>query len=115
MGDHEALLTRLYEAFNRKDIEAVVAYLHPEIDWPNLFGEERLHGRDALRTMWREQFSRINPEATPISFTEQPDGGLKVEIAYVVRTLDGKLFTEELATNIYRFRDGLVLSMDWGD
>ena len=40
---------------------------------------------------------------------------MKVESAYVGRTLDGKLFTEELATNIYHFRDGLVLSMDWGD
>ena len=56
MGDREALLTGLYEAFNRKDIEAVVGALHPDVSWPNLFGEGRLHGQEALRAMWREQF-----------------------------------------------------------
>lgn len=113
MGDTEALLTRLYEAFNRKDIEAVVAYLHPDVSWPNLFGEGRLQGRDAMRRMWREQFTAINPEATPITYTTLPDGRVRVEIAYVVRTLDGRLFTEEIATNTYRLEDGLIIAMEW--
>ena len=113
MGDTEALLTRLYEAFNRKDIEAVVAFLHPDVSWPNLFGEGRLQGRDAMRLMWRDQFSAIDPEATPVAFTPLPDGRLKVDIAYVVRTMDGKLFTEEMATNTYRFEDGLIIGMEW--
>jgi ketosteroid isomerase-like protein len=113
MGDTEALLTRLYEAFNRKDIEAVIAYLHPDVSWPNLFGEGRLQGRDAMRRMWRDQFAAINPEATPIAYTTLPDGRVRVEIAYVVRTLDGRLFTEEVATNTYRFKDDQIIGMEW--
>lgn len=113
MGEHEALLTRLYEAFNRKDIEAVVGSLHPEVSWPNLFAEGRLQGREAMRVMWREQFSTINPEATPIAFTTLPDGRVRVEITYVVRTMDGKVFTEEKAVNTYAFRDGQVIGMEW--
>lgn len=114
MGDHKALLTSLYEAFNRKDIEAVVASMHPDVSWPDLFGEGRRSGRDALRAMWRDQFSKIDPEATPISITTLQDGRVEVTLAYVVRTLDGKLFTEEVTTNTYRFRDDLVISMEWG-
>lgn len=113
MGDTEALLNRLYEAFNRKDIEAVISALHPDVTWPDLFGEGRLRGHEAMRTMWRDQFATINPEATPISFTREPDGAVKVLISYVVRTLDGKVFTEEIATNTFRFRDGLIAEMDW--
>lgn len=113
MGDTEALLNRLYEAFNRKDIEAVVSTLHPDVSWPSLFGEGRMQGHEALRRMWREQFSKIDPEATPIRFTRRPDGGVKVLISYVVRTRDGKVFTEEIATNTYRFKDGLIIGMDW--
>jgi ketosteroid isomerase-like protein len=113
MGETEALLTRLYEAFNRKDIEAVVGSLHPEIDWPNVFGEGRVRGLPALRQMWADWFSKIDPEATPISFTVRPDGRVTVLVNYVVRTLDGKIFTDELASNTYRFKDGLIIGMDW--
>lgn len=113
MGDSEALLTRLYEAFNRKDIEAVIEALHPEVTWRNLLGADRLHGREAMRLMWREQFKIFDPEATPISFTSLPDGRMEVRIAYVVRNLDGRLFTEEIATNTYSFKDGLIVDMEW--
>jgi hypothetical protein len=113
MGDTEALLTRLYEAFNRKDIEAVISALHPDVSWPNLFGEGRLQGHEAMRRMWLEQFAKIDPEATPIRFLPQADGSLTVLISYVVRTLDGKVFTEEISTNTYRFKDGKVIGMDW--
>jgi len=113
MGKHDARLTRLYEAFNRKDIEAVVASLHPDVSWPNLFGEGRLRGRQAMRDMWRDQFATINPEATPLEFTTLPDGRVAVRISYVVRTLDGRLFTEEAATNTYTFADDLIIGMEW--
>lgn len=113
MGDREALLNGLYEAFNRKDIEAVIAALHPDVTWPNLFAGGQLRGHEAMRAMWRDQFSKINPEATPISITELPDDRWQVKIAYVVRTVDGKLFTEEVTTNTYRFEDGKIIDMTW--
>ena len=31
----EALLRRAYDAFNARDIEAAIALMHPEVDWPN--------------------------------------------------------------------------------
>jgi len=113
MGDHKALLARLYEAFNRKDIDAVVGFMHPDVAWPNLFGGKPLKGREALRTMWRDQFSRIDPEGAPISMTTLPDGRVAVKVAYVVRTLDGRLFTEEVVTNTYSFKDDQIVGMEW--
>lgn len=113
MGNHKALLTRLYEAFNRKDIDAVVGFMHPDVSWPNLFGDDRLHGRDALRDMWRDQFAKIDPEGAPISMSTLPDGRVAVKVAYVVRTLDGRLFTEEVVINTYRFREDLIVDMEW--
>jgi hypothetical protein len=31
----ERLLRAAYEAFNARDIEAALALVHPEVDWPN--------------------------------------------------------------------------------
>lgn len=114
MGDHKALLTRLYEAFNRKDVEAVVAALHPDVDWPNLLDGGRIHGRDAVRAYWRRQFAIISPEATPISYQSLPDGQMIVTIHYVVRAVEGGLWTDETTANVYSFKDGMILKMDWG-
>lgn len=114
MGEREALLTQLYEAFNRRDIEAVVGAMHPDVDWPNLFGDGRRRGREAVRAMWRDQFAQIDPEATPIGFTANPDGSVTVKINYVVRNREGRIFTDEIATNTYWFKDGKVVRMEWG-
>jgi hypothetical protein len=115
MGDHEALLTRLYEAFNRKDVEAVVAALHPDVDWPNLLDGGYIHGREAVRDYWKRQFAIVSPEATPLEFRPLPDGRLAVKIHYVVRAGEsGGLWTDEVSSNIYSFQDGLILRMDWG-
>lgn len=114
MGDHEALLTGLYEAFNRKDVEAVVAALHPAVDWPNYLDGGRINGREAVRAYWERQFALVSPEATPLSFETLPDGRMVVTIHYVVRSVEGGLWTDETTSNIYSFKDELISRMEWG-
>ncbi|MDP1630005.1 MAG: nuclear transport factor 2 family protein [Caulobacter sp.] len=113
MGNLEALLTRLYEAYNRKDVDAVVAGMHPEIDWPSLFSEGRVVGREAVRALLTRQFQTMDPEITPVAMTRDAQGRVRVRVNYVVRDLKGKLFTEEDNTNVFSFRDGLIVGMDW--
>lgn len=112
LGAPDTLLIDLFDAFNAKDIEAAGALLHPDVDWPDLFGEERLRGREAVREMWAQQFERFNPEISLLEMTALPDGRRQAKVSYVVRTLDGKLFTEEPATHLFAFRDGLISWMN---
>jgi hypothetical protein len=35
MNETEALLDRLYDAFNNQDLDTLLASMHPEVDWPN--------------------------------------------------------------------------------
>ncbi len=43
------------EAFNRRDVDAVIAVLHPEIEWdPGLPGTSPYRGREGAREMLRE-------------------------------------------------------------
>jgi hypothetical protein len=46
MTDRDLLLT-IYAAFNRRDIDAVLTALHPEVDWPNGMEGGRVYGREA--------------------------------------------------------------------
>ena len=58
----EALLRRTYAAFNARDVDAVPATLHDDVDWPNVIDGVRVHGHDEVRAYWARQFATIDPE-----------------------------------------------------
>lgn len=109
----DALIIELFDAFNARNLEAARALIHPEADWPDVFSEGRLQGRDQVLSMWSEQFRQFSPECFLIEMTALPDGRRRVRTNHVVRNLDGKVFTDEQATMTYEFRDGLIARIDW--
>jgi len=112
-GASDALIVALFDAFNARDLDAARALIHPEADWPDVFSEGRLHGRDQILAMWSEQFRQFSPECFLIEMTALPDGRRRVRTNHVVRNLEGKIFTDEQATMTYKFRDGLIARIDW--
>ena len=111
----DALIIELFDAFNDRNVEAAAALLHPDVDWPDLFGQDRLQGRDQVVAMWSEQFGKFDPEISLLAITALRDGRRRVRVNYVVRTLAGRIFTDEEATITYKFRDGRIARMDWND
>jgi hypothetical protein len=111
-AEHEPLLRDLYVAFNARDVDAVLAHMHPDVDWPNAFEGGRVHGREAVREYWTRQFEQIDPRVEPERFTVTDDGRVAVEVHQVVRDLDGAIVAEGRVTHIYSIRDGLVERMD---
>lgn len=112
--DREATLRETYGAFNRRDIDAVLEVLHPEVDWPNAWEGGRVVGRDAVRHYWTRQFAEISGNVEPESFTEEPDGVITVEVHQVVHDANsGDLLTDSRVRHRYWFDDdGLVTRMD---
>jgi|SRR5215217_235398 len=108
MGDKKKLLEELYEAFNRRDVETVLAHLHPDVDWPDQLEHRRLRGRDAVRAYWTAQFKLITPEHAPIRYVETPDGGMTAHVHQRVANLDGKVWSDGMVEHHYAFRDGLI-------
>lgn len=112
MTDRAALLTAMFEAFNRKDFDATAAFLHPDADWPNTLGEGRLQGAAAVLNSWREHHGQFDAQVSLVSCEPVGDDGLRARLYYVIRKLDGRLFSEEMGHQLFRFRDGLVARMD---
>jgi hypothetical protein len=103
---------RLYEAFNRRDIDAVLAMMSNEVDWPNAWKGGRMTGREAVREYWTAQWAEIDPRVEPLSMTERADGSLAVRVRQVVRSCDGTPLGEGEVVHVYRIRDGLIDRMD---
>lgn len=112
--DAEENLRRTYRAFNDRDVDAVLVLMHPEVDWPNAWEGGRVVGREAVRVYWARQFEEISSRVEPVSFTEEPDGAITVDVHQVVRDAkSGDLLTDSRVRHRYWFDDaGLVTRME---
>jgi ketosteroid isomerase-like protein len=110
--DEIARLTELYAAFNRRDVDAVLAALAPDVVWPNGWEGGVLHGPDAVRDYWTRQWAAINPEVVPLAFDTEADGRVAVTVHQTVRTRQGALEADEMVTHVYRFAGDLVAAME---
>ena len=102
----------MYEAFNARDIDAVLGQLAEDVDWPTAWEGGRVHGRDAVREYWLRQWAAIDPTVEPLAFTTRSDGSIAVEVRQVVRGLDGTQLGDTRVIHVYVLRDGRVARMD---
>jgi hypothetical protein len=110
--DAEQLLRAVYAAFNARDIDAVLAVTTPDVDWPNVAGNTRAIGHDAVRDYWTRQWSEIDPYVYPQGFRELDDGRIAVDVHRVVKGLDGAVLVDGEVEHVYTMRDGRVARMD---
>lgn len=112
MSEHEPLLRRAYAAFNARDIEAALALMHPDVDWPNAMEGRREHGHAAVRQYWTRQFGLISSHVEPTSFETDDDGHVVVEVHQVVHDLGGEVIADTHVQHVYVLRDALIERMD---
>ena len=110
--DHEQRLRDLYAAFNARDIDAVLASMTADVDWPNAWEGGRLRGTDAVRDYWTRQWAEIDPRVEPTGFATQPDGRVAVAVDQTVRNRAGELLGAGPVRHVYTFAGGLVARMD---
>lgn len=106
------MFKRLYERFNARDADAVLAALTSDVEWPNGWEGGYVHGHQQVRDYWRRQWAEIDSHVTPVGFATEEDGRVDVTVEQVVKTLDGELLDERTVHHVYRLRDGQVAHME---
>ena len=113
MRSDEDILRAAYEAFNARDVDAAVALMHPDVDWPNAWEGGRVTGREAVAAYWRRQFEQISSTVTPERFDPGPDGAIDVTVHQLVRdATTGELQSDTHVLHRWRLGDGLAVRMD---
>lgn len=105
-----ALLQRTYEAFNRRQIDEVLSMLAPDVSWPNLLERKYLHGHQAVREYWEQQFQLIDSQVEPTDFTAH-GSMIIVDVHQVVRDLGTRQVREQQVAHAYTFRGDLIAGM----
>ena len=106
------LLIFVYDAFNRRDIEPILAVMHPELEWPNGMEGGWVYGREGVRTYWARQWGMLDPHVKPIQFEGDCDGRIIVDVHQVVRDLQGTVLMDRMVQHVYQICDRMILRMD---
>lgn len=113
--DLERRLRALYASFNARDIDAALAAMAEDVDWPNAWEGGRIQGREAVRGYWTRQWATIDPHVEALSVSRRPDGRVAVDVRQMVRSLEGELLVEGRVLHVYTLREDLVARMDVED
>jgi hypothetical protein len=110
--EREPRLRSLYAAFNARDVDAALATMTPDVDWPNGWEGGRVVGHDQVRDYWQRQWAEIDPRVTPLDMTLDERGRVVVDAEQVVRDRDGNVVAMGPVRHAYRLEDGLVARFD---
>ena len=120
--DDVKTLEHLYEHFNARDIDAVLAALTDDVAWANGMDGGHVHGREAVRAYWTRQWSMVSPHVEPVGFHAMADGAILAEVRQSVFDLDGTPLQgqthglhDKTVGHVFRFREGRVARFDIQD
>ena len=108
------LLETVYDRFNARDIDGVFEHMHPDVDWPNVMENTRVHGYDEIRAYWTHQWQVVDPRVTPTAFTLAQDGRIVIDVHQVVKDLAGKELANQHVEHIYTLEEGRIRRMEIG-
>ena len=68
-GEHERisevdtlmLMSEMYAAFNKRDVDATFAAMSEDVSWPRASEGGRVIGKQAIREYWTRQWAEFDP------------------------------------------------------
>ena len=112
MSDDVEFLRRVYALFNARDIENVLAAMHPDVVWANGMEGGHVHGRDEVRSYWKRQWAIIDPHVEPVEISSNGEGEVVVKVHQVVRDPKGNLLADRVVIHVFQIQNGLIQSFD---
>jgi hypothetical protein len=112
MDRDEQVIHQIYNGFNARDMEGVLALLTDDVAWANAMEGTHVHGKDAIRDYWTHQWSVIDPHVEPLKIAKAADGSLVVDVHQVVKNLEGQTLIDETVKHAFRLDDGRVQRFD---
>ncbi len=105
------LLNLAYRAFNSRDIEAAIALMCIDVDWPNTMEGGRELGHEAVRRYWSRLFRVLSPRVEPLEHRSEY-GRVVVKVRQRIEDTRGQPLAHQHLRHVFSFREGLIARMD---
>ena len=112
MNKEIEILQAAYRNFNARNLDAVLALMTKDVEWPNGWEGGYVHGHEGVRDYWTRQWTVLDPKVEPREIHKLEDGRLAVEVHQIVHDREGKLLADLQVRHIYRMHDELIERMD---
>lgn len=107
-----SLLKQAYAAFNARDIDAVLALMQPNVEWPNGMEGGTVDGHKGVREYWTRQWGVVDPHVDPVKFDLDGSGRVVVSVHQKVRDLSGNTLLDRMVEHVYSMEEGLIRGME---
>jgi hypothetical protein len=106
------LIKDAYAAFNARNLEAALATMQPNVEWPNGMEGGTVLGHNGVREYWTRQWAVLDPHVDPVEITADKQGRIVVSVHQVVRDLNGSILVDHTVNHIYCLDCGLIRCME---
>ena len=115
MSSNQQFLQNLYDAFNRREIETIIASMRSDVKWANGLKGGFVYGRDAVREYWTNQFKTIQPELETLKFETDEKNRNIVTVHQIIKDLQGNVLADATVHHIFTIEDGLISLYEIGE
>ena len=115
MADTKTVIEQAYSAFNRRDIDSVLALMTHDVNWPKVSEGGRAVGKEEVRAYWTRQWGEFDPHVEPLEITEEDGGRIRVRVHQLVKSLQGEVLSDSEVLHVFTVNGGLIAAMDLGD
>ena len=107
-------LKNIYQNFNKRNIDLVIACMTGDVQWANGMDGGYVYGHDGVRVYWIKQFESISSNVTPLEM-EEKNNVVKVKVHQVVHDLNGTLLSDDIVYHFFTLKNGKIAIFDIGD
>jgi phage pi2 protein 07 len=115
VSSNRQLLQSLYDAFNNRELETIIAVMHPEVKWANGVEGGFVYGRDAVREYWTNQYQVIQVQLETLKFETDEQNRNVVTVHQIVRDLQGNLLADMTVKQIFTIENGEIVLYEIGE
>ena len=106
-----SLITEVYAAFNRRDIDSALALMSEQVDWPKASEGGHIIGKDEIRAYWTRQWAEFDSHVEPLEIKAETNGTTTVKVHQLVKDMHGDVLSDQVVRHTFTIADGLIESM----
>ena len=111
MENDTALIKQLYEDFNARRVDSLLAKLTEDVIWANGMEGGYIRGHKDLREYWERQWAMLNPQIKAVAFNKTEDGSILVDALFSGKTPEQE-FKDMPARHVFYIKNGFVFRFD---